>query len=91
MNDGSRSLVINTPWMPPNARQNSRPATIARGQAQFVVMGCTSWTVIAAPHAPTKPTERSISPRMSAKLSAMASTMITALCWKRLTRLPGER
>src|SRR5690348_9689723 len=46
---------------------------------------------MAAPHAPTKPTERSISPRTRAKPSAIARTMITALCWKRFTRLTADR
>ncbi len=64
---------------------------MAPHHAQLVVIGCTSCTTIAAPHAPTNPIDRSISPRTSAKPSAMARTMITALCWKRLTRLTAER
>src|SRR3989442_13947777 len=60
-------------------------------QFQLVVMGWISWTVIAAPIAPTYPTERSISPRINAKPSAIARTMNTAACWNRLTRLTGER
>src|SRR5690242_1466012 len=77
--------------MAPNAAQNPRPARMAAHHGQFVVSGCTSCTVMAAPHAPTKPTERSISPRTKAKPSAIARTMITALCWKRFTRLTAER
>src|SRR5438445_11695339 len=91
MKEGKRSRVMSVPWMTPNAAQKSTPARMASVQCQLVVSGWTSWTVIAAPQAPTKPTERSISPRTRANPSAIARTMKTALCWKRLTRLTGKR
>ena len=31
MKDGSRSRVMNRPWMPPKTRQNASPAMIAKG------------------------------------------------------------
>src|SRR5690349_14555786 len=77
--------------MAPKTAQKARPARMAAHHGQCVVRGCTSCTVTAAPHAPTNPTERSISPRINAKPSAIARTMITALCWKRFTRLTAER
>src|SRR5438445_2666395 len=91
MKEGSRRRVIRVPWMSPKTVATRSPAAMAAGQGQFVVWGCTSWTVVAAPSAPTNPIERSISPRISANPSAMARTMNTALCWNRLTRFPAER
>src|SRR5690348_1071719 len=91
MNDGSRRRVMRVPWMAPNTAQNASPARIAAHHGQRVVTGCTSCTVMAAPQAPTNPTDRSISPRTSANPSPMARTITTALCWNRLTRLTGDR
>ena len=91
MKDGSRSRVTRVPWTAPNTAQKSSPPAIAAHHGQLAVSGCTSWTVIAAPQAPTNPTERSISPSTRTKASAIARTMNTALCWKRFTRLVGDR
>src|SRR5579872_3171432 len=90
MNEGNRRRVISVPWIAPNTAQKSRPARIAAHHGQCVVTGCTSWTVIAAPQAPTNPTDRSISPSTRANPSPMARTITTALCWNRFTRLTGE-
>ncbi len=75
MKDGMPSLVTIVPWIAPASAHAARAATIAAHQGQCVVTGCTSCTAITAPHAPRKPIERSISPRMSANVSAIASTM----------------
>ena len=80
MKDGRRRRVTRVPWIAPNTAHAKSPARIAAHQGQFVVSGWTNCTVMAAPRAPTNPTERSISPITRANPSAMARTMITALC-----------
>src|SRR5712692_2063416 len=90
-NEGIPSRVMIVPWRAPTAKQKASAAMIAAHHGQLVVTGWTSWTAITAPHAPTKPIDRSISPSRRANVSAIASTMNTALCWKRLTRLPADR
>src|SRR5215472_5327486 len=77
--------------MAPMPQHAASPAMIAAHQGHFVVDGCTSCTAMTAPTAATYPTERSTSPSSSTNPSAMASTMKTALCWNRLTRLPADR
>src|SRR5437868_1888978 len=91
MRDDSRSRAMSVPWIAPMSAQTSRAATIAANHGHFVVAGCTSWTAIAAPVAPTNPMDRSIWPSSNAKITPIASTMKTALCWNRLTRLVAER
>ena len=64
---------------------------IAAHHGQFAPVGCTSSATTTLLSAMTRPTERSISPRSRAKISAMASTMYTVLCSKRLTRFSDDR
>src|SRR5258708_5130176 len=77
--------------MAPTAAQASSATMIAAHHGQFRPFGCTSLATTAALIAMTRPTERSISPRSRAKISAIASTMYTVLCSKRLTRFSGDR
>ena len=48
---------------------------IAAHHGQSAPLGCTSSATTTLPSAMTRPTERSISPRSRAKISAIASTM----------------
>src|SRR6266516_3771295 len=91
MNDGIFSRATSDPWMAPPAEQASNAAMVAAHHGQFAPPGCTSSATTTAPSAMTRPTDRSISPRSRAKISAIASTMYTVLCSKRLTRFSADR
>src|SRR6516164_7289855 len=91
MNDGIFSQATSDPWMAPTAEQASNAAMIAAHHGQLGPIGCTSWATTTLPNPMTRPTERSISPRRRAKISAIASNMYTVLCSKRLTRFCGDR
>src|SRR5690348_15346596 len=91
MNDGILSRATNDPWMAPTAEQASNAAMIAAHHGQLAPLGCTNSATMTLPKAMTSPTERSISPRSRAKISAIASTMYTVLCSSRLTRFCGDR
>src|SRR5215831_4176501 len=91
MNDGILSRATRDPWMVPTAEQASNAAMIATHHGQLGPVGCTSSATTTLPNAMTRPTERSISPRSRAKISAIASTMYTALCSNRLTKFCGDR
>ena len=80
MKEGSRSRVINVPQTPPMKAQMIRAAAMAAHQGQSVVVGCTSCTAMVPPTARRYPSDRSISPSSSTKISAMERTMNTALC-----------
>src|SRR5215472_16720934 len=91
MNDGIFSRATSHPWMAPNAAQASNATMIAAHHGQPAPLGCTSSATTTLLSAMTRPTERSISARSRAKISAMASTMYTVLCSKRLTRFCDDR
>src|ERR1700729_3953216 len=91
MNDGIFSRATNHPWMAPNPEQASNATMIAAHHGQSAPLGCTSLATTTLLSAMTKPTERSISARSRAKISAIASTMYTVLCSKRLTRFCDDR
>ena len=91
MNDGIFSRATSVPWMAPTAAQASSATMIAAHHGQSAPVGCTSSATTTLPSTMTRPTERSISPRSRAKISAIASTMYTVLCSKRLTRFCGDR
>src|SRR5215469_9133838 len=91
MNDGIFSRATSDPWMAPTAEQASNATMIAAHHGQLGPVGCTSSATTTLPNTMTRPTERSISPRSKAKISAIASTMYTVLCSKRLTRFCADR
>ena len=91
MNEGILSRATSVPWRAPQAEQASNAAMIAAHHGQFAPLGCTSSTTTTLPSTMTRPTERSTSARSRAKISAIASTMYTVLCSKRLTRFCGDR
>src|SRR5262252_2336256 len=91
MNDGILSRATRDPWMAPTAEHASNAAMIATHHGQLRPVGCTSSATTTLPKAMTRPTERSISPRSRAKISAIASTMYMVLCSNRLTRFCGDR
>ena len=53
MKEGMPSRLMIVPWTVPTAAQKASPARMAAHHGQAVVTGCTSWTVMTAPHAPT--------------------------------------
>ena len=75
MNDGIRSRATSVPWMTPTAAQASNVTMIAAHHGQFAPVGCTSSATTTLPSPMTRPTDRSISPRSRAKISAIASSM----------------
>jgi len=75
MNDGILSRATSDPWKAPTAAHASNAAMIASHHGQLAPVGCTSSAITTLPKAMTRPTERSISPRSRAKISAIASTM----------------
>ena len=91
MNDGIFSRATSVPWMAPTAAQASNVAMIAAHHGQFAPVGCTSSATTTLPSPMTRPTDRSISPRSRTKISAIASSMYTVLCSKRLTRFSADR
>ena len=91
MNDGIRSRATSVPWMTPTAAQASSVTMIAAHHGQFAPVGWTSSATMTLPSPMTRPTDRSISPRSRAKISAIASSMYTVLCSKRLTRFCADR
>ena len=91
MNDGIFSRATSVPWMAPNAAQASSVTMIAAHHGQFAPVGCTSSATTTLPSPMTRPTDRSISPSSRAKISAIASSMYTVLCSKRLTRFCADR
>ena len=64
-NDGIRSLVMIVPWKAPMMRQAMRPTMMPAHHGQFCGDPMSA-KAMAAPTAPTKPTERSISLRIRA-------------------------
>ena len=91
MNDGILSRATSDPWMAPTAQQASNVTMIAAHHGQFAAVGCTSSATTTLPSPMTRPTDRSISPRSRAKISAIASSMYIELCSKRLTRFCADR
>ena len=91
MNEGIRSRATSVPCIAPTPALTTRAATMATHQGHPSPLGCTRSAATTADNAMTRPTERSISPRSRGKISAMASTMYTALCSMRLTRFRGDR
>src|SRR5215472_3437307 len=91
MNDGILRRATSVPWMAPNAAQASNATMIAAHHGQSAPLGCTSSATMTLPSPMTRPTERSISPRSRAKISAIASNMYMLLCSNRLTRFSGDR
>ena len=75
MNDGIFSRDTSVPWMAPNAVLASSATMIAAHHGQFAPVGCTSSATTTLLSPMTRPTERSISPRSRAKISAIASSM----------------
>ncbi len=66
---------------------DARPTRIATGQGSVYA----AHRQMVAPMAALKPTDRSISPSSSTKISAMPSRMNGTLWIIRLTRLPADR
>jgi hypothetical protein len=75
MNDGIFSRDTSVPWMAPNRELASNAAMIAAHHGQSAPVGWTSSATTTLLIPMTRPTERSISPRSSAKISAIASSM----------------
>ena len=75
MNDGIFSRATIVPWMAPTAAHASSVTMIAAHHGQFRPLGCTSSATTTLPSPMTRPTDRSISPRRRAKISAIASSM----------------
>ena len=91
MNDGILSRATSVPKKAPTAQQASNVTMIAAHHGQFALVGCTSSATTTLLSPMTRPTERSISPRSRAKISAIANSMYILLCSKRLTRFCADR
>ena len=91
MNDGILSRATIDPWMKPTAAHATSVDMIAAHHGKFAPVGCTSSATTTLPSPMTRPTDRSISPSSRAKISAIASSMYTVLCSKRLTRFCADR
>ena len=90
MNDGRPTLVMIVPWSAPIAAHARSARMIAAHHGQ-PIEGLTSSAMTTPPIPPTKPIDRSISPRSRAKTSPIASRLNTAAWTSRLTRLPASR
>ena len=88
--EGRPTLVMIVPWRRPTAAVLRSAARIAAHHGH-PVLRCTSSAATMPPMPATKPIERSISPSSRANTSPIASSMKTAPCTSRLTRLPAER
>ncbi len=75
MNEGILRRATIDPWMAPTAEQTSSDTMMASHHGQLRPAGCTSSATMTAPRPMTSPTERSISPSSSAKISAIARSM----------------
>ena len=75
MNDGIRSRATSVPWKAPHPAHASNATMTASHHGKPAPVGCTSSATMTPLRAMTRPTDRSISPRSRAKISAMASTM----------------
>ena len=81
---GRCSRVIRVPWKAPMSALAASPTMTPAHQGQLLGFEISA-AVMAAPTAPTKPTDRSISLRMRAYSSAMPSRMMKAAWTNRLT------
>ncbi len=92
MNEGILRRAARVPWIAPMNPQQSSETRIASHHGQAGPGSCcTSLNAIVPPSSATDPMERSISPRSSTEISAVARTMYTVLRAKMYTRLLGRR